>query len=66
MQQEFIKMIIGQGVYCTLFVGLLYYVLKENSKREGNYQEVINKLTEKFSVVDDIKDDVQEIKTKIK
>ncbi|WP_300696670.1 BhlA/UviB family holin-like peptide [uncultured Clostridium sp.] len=40
-------------------------MLRENSKRENNYQETINKLADKISIIEDIKEDVKEIKTKV-
>lgn len=54
------------GPFAVLFAWLLFYTLKENSKREINYQNIINKLTDKFDVVEDIKKDVDEIKIILK
>lgn len=65
MENEIIKTIASQGAWALLFVWLLFYVLKENSKRENNYQETINKLADKISIIEDIKEDVKEIKTKV-
>ena len=64
MENEIVKTIASQGAWALLFVWLLFYVLKENSKRENNYQETINKLADKISIIEDIKEDVKEIKTK--
>lgn len=66
MENEVIKNIATQGAWALLFVWLLFYVLKENSKRESNYQQTINKLADKLSMVEDIKEDVKEIKAKVK
>ena len=33
------------GVFAVLFVWLLFYVLRENSRRESNYQDVIKTLS---------------------
>ena len=65
MENEIVKTIASQGAWALLFVWLLFYVLKENSKRENNYQETINKLADKISIIEDIKEDVKEIKTKV-
>ncbi|WP_298042484.1 BhlA/UviB family holin-like peptide [uncultured Clostridium sp.] len=65
MENEIIKTIASQGAWALLFVWLLFYVLRENSKRENNYQETINKLADKISIIEDIKEDVKEIKTKV-
>ena len=65
MENEIVKTIASQGAWALLFVWLLFYVLKENSKRENNYQETINKLADKISIIEDKKEDVKEIKTKV-
>lgn len=66
MENELIKMAASQGLYATLFVALLLYVLKTNAEREKQYQSTINKLADKFDVVEDIQKDVSEIKESIK
>lgn len=65
MEQEIFKMAISQGLGYVLFVWLLIYVLKTTDAREKKYQEVITTLTDKLNIVDDVKKDVEEIKTKI-
>lgn len=56
---------LNQGFGYALFVFLLLYVLKTTGDREKKYQDVIDKLTEKFSIIDDIKNDVKDIKKNI-
>ncbi|MCG4554934.1 BhlA/UviB family holin-like peptide, partial [Clostridium perfringens] len=46
MDSEMFKLIATQGAFALLFSYLLFYVLKENSKREENYQGIIKELTE--------------------
>ena len=41
-------------------------VQDENSKRETNYQETIKKLTDNLNTIQEVKQDVEEIKYKIK
>lgn len=65
MDSEVIKLVASQGAWALLFVWLLFYVLKENSKRENNYQTTINKLADKLSIVEDMKEDIKEIKVKL-
>ncbi|KNF08569.1 hypothetical protein CLPU_6c00550 [Gottschalkia purinilytica] len=65
MEQEIIKIALSQGIWAVLFVFMLFYVLRENSNRENNYQEIIKELSEKFNIVEDVKEDVREIKKKI-
>ncbi len=65
MENELMKMLFSQGVFAVMFGYLLFYVLKENSKREGNYQEIIKELSTKFNIVEDVQRDVKEIKNKV-
>ena len=44
---------------------LLLYVLKTTGDREKSYQATIDKLADKFGVVEDIQKDVVEIKNRI-
>lgn len=72
MEYELLKTIVSQGAWAMLFVWLLIDTRKESKTREEKLQNVINKnqeviseLAEKFDVVEDIKEDVKEIKSKI-
>jgi len=62
MYEEIIKLASNQGIWALLFVFLLLYVLRETSRREKNYQAIINKLSDKLDIVEFIKKDVEEIK----
>jgi hypothetical protein len=61
---ELMQAAIGQGLGYALFVCLLFYVLKTTGEREKRYQDLLDTLAEKFNVVEDIKEDVKEIKNK--
>ena len=45
MEREVLQLIAAQGAFAILFTYLLFYILKENSKREENYQLIIKKLS---------------------
>lgn len=69
---ELLKLAIQQGLGYGLFVFLLLYVLKTTGEREKNYQitieknqDIIQDLTKKFDIVEDIKEDIKDIKNKI-
>ncbi|NFN09391.1 BhlA/UviB family holin-like peptide [Clostridium botulinum] len=62
---EIMKMALSQGLGYALFVFLLLYVLKTTGERENRYQDLLDTLAENFNVVEDIKEDVKEIKSKI-
>lgn len=72
MESEILKTIVSQGAWAILFVWLLIDTRKESKTREEKLQSIINKnqeviseLAEKFNVVEDIQEDVSEIKDKI-
>lgn len=72
METEILKTIVSQGAWAVLFVWLLIDTRKESKTREEKLQSIINKnqeviseLAEKFNVVEDIQEDVSEIKIKL-
>jgi uncharacterized protein YktB (UPF0637 family) len=72
MENEIFKMAVQQGLWAVLFVVLLFYILKEQKKRdekaeerEEKYQDIITRLTDKFNILEDVKKDVAEVKEKI-
>ncbi|WP_286909337.1 BhlA/UviB family holin-like peptide [Clostridium sp. UBA1652] len=62
---DLMKEALSQGFGYALFVFLLLYVLKTTGNREKRYQDLLDKLTEKFSIIEDIKSDVKEVKDHI-
>lgn len=72
MENELIKAIASQGAWAILFVWLLIDTRKESKAREEKLQSIINKnqeviseLAEKFDVVENIQQDVTDIKIKL-
>ncbi|OOM63955.1 hypothetical protein CLBCK_07670 [Clostridium beijerinckii] len=66
------KYAIIQGIFCVLFIWLFFDNRKDSKAREIKYQstidknqKIINELAVKFNVVEDIKDDVELIKSTI-
>lgn len=62
MENEILQLAASQGLWAVMFVILLLYVLKENSKREEKIQDIISNLTERLDMLDVIKRDVVEMK----
>lgn len=69
MDSDLLKIASTQGVWAALAVALIFYILKTQEKRdliqserEQKYQEIIEKLTDKFNIIEDVKADIQEIK----
>ncbi len=72
MEHEVLKLASTQGVWAALSVALIFYILKAQEKRdikqegrECNYQQIISNLTNKLNVIEDVKKDVEEVKSYI-
>lgn len=65
MENEIMTYLISNISFGALFVWLLWDTRKDSKQREEKYQATIDKLADKISIVQDIKEDVEEIKNKI-
>ena len=63
MEQSILELLTSQGVFAILFSYLLFYILKENNRREENYQQIIKDLSE---TLPEIQDNIKEINAKLK
>ncbi len=59
---ELVKIVISNGIFAMLFVYLLFYILKDSQKRENAYRKTIDELAEHLSSIDELKQDVAELK----
>ena len=66
MWNDIFNIAISNGIFAALFVALLIYELKDSRKREAKYQNTIDNLSNKLNIVDEIKQDVTEIKECLK
>ncbi len=66
MWDDIFNIAISNGIFAGLFVALLIYELKDSRKREAKYQNTIDNLSNKLNTVDEIKQDVTEIKECLK
>ena len=71
LEQALIEAATTQGIWVLLFVLLFLYTIKNNEKlvekqdkREENYQKLLSDMTEKYAVVEDIRNSVDEIQKK--
>ena len=71
-EQVLIEAATTQGIWVLLFVSLFLYTIKNNEKlvekqdkREENYQKLLSDMTEKYAVVEDIRNSVDEIQKKV-
>lgn len=72
MEQVLIEAATTQVIWVLLFVSLFLYTIKNNEKlvekqdkREENYQKLLSDMTEKYAVVEDIRNSVDEIQKKV-
>ncbi len=65
MEKELITQVISQGIFCSLFVWLLWDTRKEAREREKKLNNLIDKLADKFNLVEDLKEDIEDIKNHI-
>ena len=72
MEQALIEAATTQGIWVRLFISLFLYTIKNNEKlvekqdqREVNYQKLLSDMTEKYAVVEDIRNSVDEIQKKM-
>lgn len=69
METTVMNVAVSQGIWAVLAVFLLIYIVKSNEQRdtkqeerEKNYQMVIESLTEKFQILNQVQSDLKEIK----
>ena len=69
METTVMNVAVSQGIWAVLAVYLLIYIVKSNEQRdtkqeerEKNYQTVIESLTEKFQILNQVQSDLKEIK----
>ena len=65
MWQEIFNLAVNNGLWAVLFLVLLFYVLRDSRVREKKYQDTIEKLGKTMECIEDIKEDVQDIKEKL-
>lgn len=72
LEQVLIEAATTQGIWVLLFISLFLYTIKNNEKlvekqdkREENYQKLLSDMTEKYAVVEDIRNSVDEIQKKV-
>lgn len=59
---ELLSIDLSQISFGALFVWLLFDTNKKNGNREQKYQEIIESLSNNISLIQDVKEDVEEIK----
>ena len=65
MWEQIINLAISNGLFAVLFLGLLVYQLRDSRSREQKYQETIENLGNSLQIVQQVKEDVNDIKCRI-
>jgi len=65
MESEIVKAAMAQGLWAVLFVILLFYVLRTSGEREKRLIDALDKLSEKFGVLEDVKSGVERIERRL-
>lgn len=73
MELEIIKVATSQGIWAVLSIFLIFFILRNQEKRdviqserEGKYQLIISTLSDKLDSLNEIKTDIAEIKSRFK
>ncbi len=64
--KEILSIIVSNGVFAILFVWLFYYQLRDSAKREAKYQQTIEKLTSNLQILENVRQDISDIKEFLK
>lgn len=72
LENELIKLAASQGIWATLSIFLIFYILKAQKDRaaqqaqtEKSYQDLIEELTKKFNIIGDVDRNVKSIKNNL-
>ena len=72
LENELIKIAASQGIWATLSIFIIFYILKvqrerdkKQDDREKGYQDIIVSLTKQFSIIEDINRNMRSIRTSI-
>lgn len=60
--QEFLKVLISNGIFAVLFVFLFFWQLKDSEKREQSYRLTIQSLTNRLEDLEKVQADIDEIR----
>jgi len=70
LEQEVIKLAMTQGLWAVLFVALLFYVLRNNEKREERLLGCLEQMGEQYenlsADVKEAKDGIKEVREDVK
>lgn len=63
---DVLSIVVSNGIFAILFVYLFWYQLRDSAKREVKYQQTIEQLTTHLKILEDVKQDLTDIKEYLK
>lgn len=63
---EVLSTVVSNGIFAVLFVWLFFYQMKDSTKQEEKYQQTIETLTKSLSTLEDVKQELLDIKEYLK
>lgn len=72
METAIVDAALTQSIWAALSLVLIFYILKKQEirdkmqiKREDKYQDIIKNLTDKLDVLEDLRDNVDQLKSEL-
>jgi len=65
MESEIIKTAMAQGLWAVLFVVMLFYVLRTSGDREKKLTDTLDKLAERYGLLEDVRAGVERIERRL-
>ena len=72
MEMELLEAITSQGLGAIMSVALMFYIIKNQEKRdaiqnerEANYQKLLSELSMKFEIIKEIQENIKTVKDRI-
>ena len=72
MEMELLEAITSQGLGAIMSVALMFYIIKNQEKRdaiqnerEANYQKLLSELSMKFEIIKEIQENLKTVKDRI-
>lgn len=72
MEMELLEEITSQGLGAIMSVALMFYIIKNQEKRdaiqnerEASYQKLLSELSMKFEIIKEIQEDMKTVKDRI-
>ncbi len=60
--EEFLRVVVSNGIFAILFVFLFFWQLKDSEKREDAYRETIANLTQHLQTIEQLHEEVKQLK----